>query len=217
MPLLFYGVTESDAATVDLPPGVAEATVESIQVSGLTCFYSEHSALAASNTREAALKFHQVVNSLFQARDIISFRFPTLLADRTEMVAEIEKHAAEYHKGLDKLRGRVQIDIRIHRPGAEEQQGPGHAANSGSEYLRARHERHMQLKTAAQALRAAGGELIERWREREYSDHLRCFALIARASFAGVQASLAAAAIDSELLARVSGPWPPTEFLEQEE
>lgn len=216
MPLLLYGVTESDGATVDLPLGVARATVESIQISGITCFYSEHSTLAASITREAALEFHQIVNSLFQTRDIISFRFPTLVTDSVEMVAEIEKHAAEYHEGLDKLRGRVQIDIRIHRPGTEQQQGPGHPANSGSEYLRARHERHMLLKAAAQALRAAGGELIEQWREREYSDHLRCFALIARASFAGVQASLAAAAIDSELLARVSGPWPPTEFLKEE-
>lgn len=216
MPLLLYGVTESDGAFVDLPGGVAGVTVQRVQIACLTCFFSEHSTLATSNTRETALEFHRVVNTLFKTRDIIPFRFPTLLSDRAEMVAEIEKHAAEYHEGLDKVHGRVQIEIRIHRLGANEQHEPGDSTSSGAEYLRARHRRYMQLKSAAEALRAAGGETIERWREREYSDHLRCFALIARGSMADVHAALAAAIIDSELLAHVSGPWPPTQFLTEE-
>ena len=88
MPLLLYGVTESDGAFVDLPGGVAGVTVQRVQIACLTCFFSEHSTLATSNTRETALEFHRVVNRLFKARDIIPFRFPTLLSDRAEMVAE---------------------------------------------------------------------------------------------------------------------------------
>lgn len=212
MPLLLYAVTEGDGAAADLPPGAAGASVRSVKISGLTCFYSD-STLAASDTRATALEFHQVVNSLLQAADIIPFRFPTLLADTTEMASEIERHAAEYHDGLARIRGRVQIEIRIRFRGHDDKDGTRAAAKSGVEYLRRRHHHHIQLTSAAEALRAAGGALIEGWREREYSDHLRCFALIARGSFARLQDALAGAAIPSHLLVRVSGPWAATEFL----
>jgi hypothetical protein len=186
-----------------------------MEVSALACFYSENLTPVSSNARESALEFHHVVNSLFQKRDIIPFRFPTLLADETEVAAEIEQHAAEYHDDLDKVRGRVQLDIRIRLHG-EEQPEACTATNSGAEYLRARHQTRTHLRSAAEALRTAAGDLIERWREREYSGHLRCFALIARDSFGAVQAALAAAAISSDLLAHVSGPWPATAFLKED-
>lgn len=216
MPLLLYAVTESIHPLVDLQFGVAGATVQCIEVCELTCFYSENSALAASNTRQTALEFHQVVNSLFEKTDIIPFRFPTLLADRAELTSEFEKHAPEYHQGLAIIRGRVQIEIRIAFRDKGENDKTRAEANSGGDYLRARYDHHRQLRSAAEVLRTAGGELIERWREREYSDHLRCFGLVARGSFTAIQGALSRAAISSNLLARVSGPWPATEFLREE-
>jgi Gas vesicle synthesis protein GvpL/GvpF len=216
MPFLLYGVTESPEAVADLPFGVAGAIVQRMEVSRLTCFYSENSTLTASNTRETALEFHRVVNSLCEKTEIIPFRFPTLLNERAEIASEIEKHAAEYYEGLANIRGRVQIEIRIHFRDDVESDSTRAAANSGADYLRYRYDHHLQLQSATVAVRSAAGELIERWREREYSDHLRCFALIARGSFAAVQAALSKAEISSNLLARVSGPWPATEFLKEE-
>lgn len=218
MPFLLYAVTESEGAAVDLPPGAAGSLVESIEVCGLRCFYSQHSTFAPGNPRETALEFHRVVHSLFRKRDMIPFRFPTVLADNSEVASEIQRRAAEYHESLAKLRGRAQIEIRISHRGAQEQEedsSPG-AAKSGAEYLRARYHRQLQLQAAAKDLRARAGNLIESWRERASSDHLRCFGLIARDSFDAIQAALSQAALPSELLARVSGPWPPTEFLREE-
>lgn len=216
MPFLLYGVTECIGATDGLPAGVAAASVEEIEISGLTCFYSEGPTLTASSTRDMALEFQQIVNRLFQMRDIIPFRFPTLLADRAEIKAAIELHAAEYHEGLAQIRGRAQIEVRIRFRDEGNQDAKPVGANSGAEYLRARQQRHTQLKSAAIALRQAAGDAIEGWREREHSDNLRCFALIARGSFPAVRAALAKAAIPSHLLARVSGPWPATEFLKED-
>ena len=113
MPLLLYGVTDCGGEVADLPSGVAGATVQSVEFSRLVCFYSEYSPVMASDTRQAALAFYRVVHSLFQKIAIIPFRFPTVLSDHAEVASEIEKHAAEYHAGLAKVRGCVQIEIRI--------------------------------------------------------------------------------------------------------
>jgi Gas vesicle synthesis protein GvpL/GvpF len=187
-----------------------------MQVSGLACFYSEHSTLAAGNTRERALEFHQIVKHLFELGEIIPFRFPTLLADRAEIASEIEKHSPEYKEGFAKIRGRVQIEIRIRPRVPEKEAIVRNAASAGTGYLQARYDRYLQLRSAADALRAAAGEFIENWREREYSDHLRCFGLIARDSYGAVQPGMARASLPSHIEARVSGPWPPTEFLKEE-
>jgi len=166
MPVLLYAVTEASSLGIDLPPGAEGATVQRIECSGLTGFYSENSTLEHANTRETALQFHNVVNSIFQKLDIIPFRFPTLLADSAEITSEIEKHAANYHTGLEKVRGHVQMEIRIQSRASRQEDTTQGAAKSGAEYLRARQNRHMHLKTASGALQAAAAAVIERWRER---------------------------------------------------
>jgi hypothetical protein len=216
MPFLLYGVTESAGATAGSPAGLAGAGVEEMEISGLTCFYSETPTLPPSSTRGTALEFQQVINSIFQKCDIIPFRFPTLLADRAEIKSAVETHAAEYHDGLAQIRGRAQIEVRIGFREEETQSRTQVGASSGAGYLRGRQQRHTQLKSAAKALREAAGDLIERWCEREHADNLRCFALIARASFPSIQAALAKTALSSNLVARVSGPWPATEFWKEE-
>jgi Gas vesicle synthesis protein GvpL/GvpF len=211
MPLLLYAVTDCAGELLDLPSGVAGAIVQSMGISSLVCFYSEYSTV--SDTRQTALDFHRVVHCLLQKIDIIPFRFPTLLAHHAEIAREIEEHAAEYRDGLAKVRGCLQIEISIRLRVDDGRPWTRGTANSGAEYLRSRQHRHRQLKSAAEALRAAAGDLVERWQEREYSDHLRCFALIPRASLALIHEQMAGADISSDLVARVSGPWPPTEFL----
>jgi hypothetical protein len=215
MPVLLYAVTEKSSLAIDLPPGAGGATVQRMECCGLTCFYSENSIMDRANTRETALQFHDVVNSIFQKLDLIPFRFPTLLADCAEITSEIEKRAASYHTGLEKIRGHVQMEIRIQSRGSRQEDTTQGAATSGAEYLRARQNRHINLKTASSALQAAAAAVIELWHEREYSDSLRCFALVPRGSVDDFQQALAGAAIPSDLLARVSGPWPATEFLER--
>ncbi len=106
------------------------------------------------------------------------------------------------------------MEIRIQRRSSQALSAS--AKSSGAAYLRARHAHRREMRLAADALRTAGRDLIERWHECEYADHLRCFALIARGAIANFQQSLCKATIAGELLARISGPWPPTEFLEED-
>lgn len=215
MPLLLYGVSEPVAAAMDCPPGVAGAPVQTIEAGGLLCFYSEYPTVPANNTRDLALQFHSVVNHIFGNRDIIPFRFPTLLHSREEITSEIGKRAAEYRDDFERIRGRLQIEIRICSRASKEEGALGGGVKSGAEYLRSRSKRGLELTSVSERLRAAAADLIERWRERQSSDHLRCFALIPRGAFPRLQTALAVVDIPAHLLVRLSGPWPPTEFLKE--
>jgi Gas vesicle synthesis protein GvpL/GvpF len=217
MPVLLYGIIESGSEVLTLQPGVAGATIQTTGRSDLQCFYSHNSTLPGSAPREAVLEFHRVVQAIFSARDMIPFRFPTLMADEAELASQLQEHAAEYHLWLARVRGRVQMEIRIHYrddgPGSRKEAG---GAVSGTEYLRFRQARQAKLDAAAGVLKGAVLGHTTGWRQRGSSDHLRCFALVGRDSVAQFQRSLASTEIPADLIARVSGPWPPTEFFSEE-
>lgn len=213
MPFLLYGVTELADVAPHLSSAVQGAKVETIEVGGLRLFYSFSSMLSGNAVRDAALEFHRVVQAIFGAADVIPFRFPTLMANEAELASEIQQHAAEYHGWLARVRGQVQMEIRIQHSDSEVDVISGaRATYSGAEYLRSRQSRQMELQAAATALEGAARGLTQGWRQRGSSDHVRCFALVARGSVAEFRQALANAHIASNLTARVSGPWPPTEF-----
>jgi hypothetical protein len=51
------------------------------------------------------------------------------------------------------------------------------------------------------------------WRERKTAGGIRLFALVPRSALTQFKKKLAGLTIDSELMVRVTGPWPATEFL----
>jgi hypothetical protein len=72
------------------------------------------------------------------------------------------------------------------------------------------------LESAAQALRAAGQPWIESWRERPVLSGIRCYALVARHAMSAFVERVGSVEIAPELSARVTGPWPATEFLQEQ-
>ncbi len=192
--------------------GVYGAKVHTTEVSDLRCFYSWN-ANRSDASQEAALEFHRVVQAVFRAADMIPFRFPTLMADEVELATAIQEHAAEYHRWLARVRGCVQMEVRIH--GREEPELRLGVA-SGAEYLRAHQHHRQKLELTADGLRARVGVRVHGWRQRDTSDSLRCFALIARDSVGDFQQQLRNGGVPADVVVRVSGPWPPTEFFEGE-
>lgn len=216
MPLLLYGVTEVHGNVLDLPTGMGGARVQRIEVSGLSCFYSLNSTLSGIPPRESALQFHGVLQAILSAQDIIPFRFPTLVTE-AELQSQVQEHAAEYHEWLARVRGRVQMEIRIEYRDLEQSSGEADAGEvSGTKYLRARQKRLSVLEAAAGVLKSKAADFIQGWRQRSSSDHLRCFALVRREVVADFRHRMASAEISSDLTARISGPWPAMEFFREE-
>ena len=214
MPLLAYCMTA--AALQPEPPfsGVNGSPVESMQVAGVQCFFSQvaENQTTGARPKEEALAFHRVLQDVFALTAILPFRFPTIVEGESELVAFIEEHASEYRKALARLRDAVQMEIRI-TSGQSETRQP---QSSGGEYLRRRLAEQRELETVAQALRQTSAFLVRGWLQRDASGALRCFILLDRGRIAEFQTALGSVQISSNLSVRVSGPWPATEFVKED-
>jgi hypothetical protein len=226
MSLLVYCVAEQSAAVENTRAGVGGMIVECIEHTGLRCFLSRNVALvesAGEPIRDAALAFHRVLEEIFEQAAIIPFRFPTLLSDEPEVIAHLEEHAAEYREALVRLRNMVQMELRIRLTDPEFPLGnaspdsPQSAVKpSGTEYLLKIQNRHANLERVVQKFRQAGASWINGWRQRDSREGIRCFALIRRDAVCDFQSEFEKMPIQPELRARLSGPWPATEFIEDE-
>jgi hypothetical protein len=213
MSLLVYCVTETSAVNRPSHSGVGGMAVESVEHNGLRCFLSESGSVTGKEVRDDALVFHRVLNDIFHLAAIIPFRFPTILADRSEVIAHLTQHSEEYSSALNRLRDLVQMELRIQ---FKESGSEAAAKPSGTEYLRHIQARHAKLETVAQEFRQLGARQIKEWRQRESSHGIRCFALIDRTSVSDLRKEIGNMPIQLELTARLSGPWPATQFLSEE-
>jgi hypothetical protein len=213
MSLLIYCVTETSAANSPTRTGVGDEPVESVEQNRLRCFVSESKSVDRKDVRDDALIFHRVLQDTFQLTAIIPFRFPTILSDRQEVIAHLTEHSEEYTSALSRLRDLVQMELRIQ---FKESVPDAPAKLSGTEYLRHIQARRAKLEMAAKEFRRLGAGLINAWRQRDSTHGIRCFALIDRAAVIDFQREIGNRPIQTELTARLSGPWPATQFLTEE-
>lgn len=212
MPLLAYCVREASGA-VEMPSaGVAGTKVEELQESGLWCCFSrfenrEH--LSRVPAVESAFAFHQVLQALFRQATLISFRFPTLLENEEKLRQHLRERALQYLETLSRLRNMVQMEIHIgrsHTPG-------GRLPASGREYLQQRQAQAAELTATVERFNQATCRWVVEWRERETDGEVRCYALLPRDAVSSFQAAVQALGQNLPRT-RLSGPWPPSEFLE---
>jgi hypothetical protein len=213
MSLLVYCVTERSAVNPSPHTGVGEMPVGSVEHMGLRCFVSESKSLDGKDVRDDALIFHRVLQDIFHLGAIIPFRFPTILSDRSEVIAHLTEHSKEYSSALSRLQDLVQMELRIQ---FKESAADTPAKTSGTEYLRHIQARRAKLEVMSQEFRQVGSHRIKEWRQRESSQGIRCFALIDRTAIVDFQSETGNIPVPSELTARLSGPWPATQFLSEE-
>lgn len=213
MPLLAYCMMEAEAV-VDKPlAGVAGTTMEELEESGLRCLFSrfpsrEH--ISRIPAVESALSFHQVLQILFRQAALISFRFPTVVENEEELQQYLREHASRYTSDLFRLRHMVQMEIHLSTPRGR---GRGGLPASGREYLQGRQAQAAGLKAEAEQFRQATRTWVREWRERTRGEEILCYALLDR----NVVAAFQQAAQELSLSwpgTRLSGPWPPSEFME---
>ncbi len=213
MSILAYCVTMAEVASKVSRAGVAGMTVESLNESGFRCFVSRREGdlpLSSLARREPALEFHSVLQELFQQNTIIPFRFPTVLADEADLSAHLKENAEQYREALSRLKDMVQMEIHL---GFGQAATPGRSKVSGTQYLKQRQGQLRGLEKLAEKFRQAGA--IQSWQKRESARGVRCFALIRRDDIPEFQGQVAGVVVGAEIALRVTGPWPPTEFLKE--
>ncbi|HUQ49957.1 MAG TPA: GvpL/GvpF family gas vesicle protein [Terriglobales bacterium] len=209
--LLLYCMALGDPGLSPPSHGVCKAAVEVAQQDSLRCFYSRHESFADSapeKTRQDALDFHWTINHIFQQRVVIPFRFPTLMKSEEDLKTFLQKHGNIYREDLSRLGQFVQMEVRLQFEAAPAHPG---APTSGTTYLKTRFDAaQKQIESANEVRNKAKAR---EWKQRDASGNLRLFALVPRISAEDFRADVAASQLPPGVMIRVSGPWPPTEFV----
>jgi hypothetical protein len=210
--VLAYCIAERQKR-IDIPEsGVEAAAIRWIDVDALRCFVSDCNAqMPRERVPEMVKAFNEVLQRIFAQTAIIPFRFPTIVEDEAALRTFVERRSTEYRSALRRLRDKVQIDVRIiARPKQAET-----SSRSGKAYLQEKSALQREAQSILQEFRGVSDSVAEEWGQGAAApDGIRAFALVERSSLPIFLKIIAKVAIPAGISARVTGPWPPSEFIE---
>jgi hypothetical protein len=215
MPVILYCVTQPTPA-VEVATGVSDAMVESREMLGVRVYWSEvqdtESCLGSPEAlKQAALQFHNVLRGLLKTTTPIPFRFPTLLDSSENLEQHLASEQELYREALGRVEGAVQYDIVA--TWTDNDQADAAAPVSGREYLKRRQQAAGRIAAVEGKLKGVTAESVREWRGRQERKTYRWFALVPRECRESFLASLRGAGGSEGVRLRLSGPWPPSEFV----
>ena len=169
-----------------------------------------------SPTEERLWEHELVLEALAEAGPVLPVRFGVAFSQRTHLARELARREDELLRGLDRVRDRVEIAVRVVDHAPEER--PAGAGGSGTDYLRARLLRRRDAHARVAAVRAALSPLAvdERVRLLPRPATLLTAAYLVAASDLGAFRETVEDLHDAVPGAAVvcTGPWPPYNFVE---
>ena len=210
--VLAYCITEKQNQ-FDVPPrGVDGEPVRWIDAAALRCFFSNFgSPLTDQPAPEILTAFNRVLHALFSQAAIIPFRFPTVVENEDVLRQFLESRSSEYRAALHRLHNKVQMDVRlILEPVAASEPPP----RSGKSYLEDRQARRQEVQSVLDKFRCTANSLAESWVQRDTPSGARGFALVDRSALPLFLEKIGRVLTPAGISARVTGPWPPSEFVE---
>jgi len=206
-----YAITDDPT-----PPLPDVAGLSAVASHGLAIVCAPVASEGGELTPEVLWRHEEVVEALMEDRDLLPVRFGTRVEDETAAARALGERHRELARALDRVRGAVELSVRVMGDGPESP--PPAEGASGAGYLRAKvrsaaaHEEVVrmvhdpltanarastQLGTTAPAELLRGAYLVERGRVNAFVDHV---------------SRLQAAHPELRLLC--TGPWPPYSFTE---
>jgi len=215
MPCLLYCVTQPKEV-VTVAAGVCDAEVQSQEFSGLRVYCSEvaNPEACLGDTvllKKAGFQFQQVLREILAATTPIPFPFPTLLEDQDALPQHLEAEQELYRAALARIGDAVQYEITA--SWAADEQADLATPISGREYVKRRQEATGRIAAVDSKLKSVTADSVREWRARQQRKAHRWFALVPRDSRDRFIASLRSAGPSEGVRLRLSGPWPPTEFV----
>jgi len=215
MPCLLYCVTQP-IPKVDVAAGVCNADVASRELLGVRVYWSDIADAQAclgepAAMKQAALQFHQVLRGVLANTTPIPFRFPTLLDASENLEQHLASEQEMYREALARVDGAMQYEIVATWPDVE--QNDSAAPVSGREYLKRRQQESGRIAAVESKLKSVTADVVREWRGRQERRNYRWFALIPRDGRDAFLAALRSAGGSEGVRLRLSGPWPPSEFV----
>ncbi len=215
MPSLLYCVTQP-TPVVSVAVGVLDVAVLSRELLGVRIYWSDLEDPAAAladpeSLKKAAVQFHQVLGEILAVTTPVPFRFPTLLESSEAFEQHLASEQELYRQALERVADAVQYEIV--GTWADEQQSDLATPVSGREYLKRRQEALGRVSAVESKLKSVTADSVREWRARRERKRHRWFALVARENRERFLASLRTAGASEGVRLRLSGPWPPSEFV----
>ena len=195
--------------------GVGEQPVVAHDSGGLRVYWSE---VANPETvdeprvrKTAEQKYQQVLREVVGRTTAIAFPFPAIVADVESLDKLIAEERGIYEEALVRLADTVQYDLTA--TWAAEQQTDLATPVSGREYLKRRQEAEARVAAIDAKLKSVTSGIVREWRSRQDRRRHLWFALIGRDDRERFIAALRSAGPSEGVRLRLSGPWPPNEFV----
>src|SRR5271165_6024731 len=161
--------------------------------------------------KKSALQFQRVLREILAVTTPIPFPFPTLL----ESADVLERYMADdqdlYRGALERIGDAVQYEITA--SWAVDEQADLATPISGREYQKRRQEAAGRIAAIDSKLKNVTANSVREWRTRQDRRMHRWFALVPRGSREHFIALLRSAGPSEGVRLRLSGPWPPNEFI----
>ena len=215
MPCILYCVTEPNENPM-IASGVRESDVQSSEVAGLRAYWSEiadpEACLGEPNSlKKASLQFQRVLREILVATTPIPFPFPTLVESTEALEHLVTADQELYREALERIGDSVQYEIT--GSWAVDQQTDLATPISGREYQKRRQEAAGRIAAIDSKLKRVTADSVREWRSRQERRNHRWFALVPRESRERFIALLRSAGPSEGVRLRLSGPWPPSEFV----
>lgn len=169
-------------------------------------------------TPEALWRREDIIEALMSDRDLLPVRYGTRLEDEAAVARAVEERHDELAAALDRVRGAIELSVRVAARGTPPSAPVAGDAASGAEYLRVRAHAEATHERTARRLREPLSALARsniEWRPRP-PELFRAAYLVERDGverFTAEVARLQDASPDLSILC--TGPWPPYSFVER--
>ena len=215
LPCFLYCVTQSGGELATTMIGVGEQSVIAHDREGLRVYWSEVAnpdALSQGPSKKLAeQKYQQVLRAVISRATAIAFPFPAVVADVESIDKLIADKRGVYEEALVRLADTVQYDLTA--TWAAEEQTNLATPVSGREYLKRRQEAEARVAAIDTKLKTVTAGVVREWRSRQDRRRHLWFALIGRDDRERFIAALRSAGPSEGVRLRLSGPWPPNEFV----
>ena len=162
--IYLYAITDLPDLPVPAEPGLEGTSLFSLAYRDIAAVVSPLTTSAVPPTEDNLWQHEAVVETLMADRAVLPVRFGTLLADETAIRAALAAHYANFVASLDRVRGRVELGLRVLWEMADSRwQTAGSSqqpsATSGRAYLMARLEEERQRQAWREQAEALAEEI----------------------------------------------------------
>jgi hypothetical protein len=168
-------------------------------------------------TADALWRHEEAVESLMEEHDVLPVRYGTRCEDEAAASRAIEGREAELAAMLDRVRGAVELSVRVITTAPHEAPPLHHV--DGAAYLAAKDREAAQSHSAADEVHAPLSALARASRRRagsEPAELLRCASLVDRDAIDRFSSAVAKLQTRHDALRLLcTGPWPPYSFAER--